>query len=55
MMFEKEYKIKVKIDPEKCNYDSEWAIEDFEMNEMMDFLRLVADDFQVWLNTQEVK
>ena len=50
MVFKKTYQIEVEIDLNDCNNDPEWAVEDFECGDLMDFLGQLREDIEDFIH-----
>lgn len=49
-IFKKIYTIDVEIDLDKCNNDAEWGVEDWEIDNLGDFLSKLQDDLEDFID-----
>lgn len=55
MFFEKEYNVKIKIDLDAAHNDAEWAVENWETSDLMDFIGQVREDVEQFIADKENK
>lgn len=48
--FKKTYTVDVEIDLDKCSDDAEWGVEDWEINNLGDFLWKLQEDIEDFID-----